>query len=83
MALLHRVQAGWRTIAYWTREYMGENDYLRYKQEWLVAHPDGFCDHHHDHDNGKPPAHQNIMMSERKYYQYKLDIRYNPNMQRC
>ena len=83
MALLHWVQAGWHNIVYWVREYMGENDYQRYKQQWLVAHLDGFCGPQHDHDNGKPQAHHNNMMSEREYYQYKLDIRYNPTMQRC
>lgn len=71
------LRSAWQNLRYWTREYMGENDYPRYVREWQAAHQGGTCGH--DHEDGR----EHRMMTPREYYQFRLEIRYNPTMQRC
>jgi putative selenoprotein len=34
------LRARWRRVGYWVREFLGENDYVRYLDDWAARHGD-------------------------------------------
>ncbi len=66
-----KISKGWGFLRYWIREYFGENEYARYVEAWKAAH------------HGKECTEGHHLMTEREFYQHRLDLKYGPGMQRC
>lgn len=64
-------RAWWQAVSYWTREFFGENDYARYIADWQERH------------GGDPGSHAHQPMSERKFFAYRVGVRYDTVSPRC
>ena len=67
------------TARYWVREFFGENEYARYVADWQARHAAG----DHPEACSLVPGGEHRMMSEREFFDYRLNIKYGGAIQRC
>jgi uncharacterized short protein YbdD (DUF466 family) len=62
----------WPHVGYWVREFLGENDYGRYLEDWAARHRDA------------PPAGADHgPLTPREFFAERLRVKYGGPIQRC
>ena len=75
--MLSNARVRWRTIRYWIREFLGENDYERYVAEWHARHS-ATSDSEHD---GSETGHR--LLTPREFFRERCAVKYGSGVQRC
>ena len=73
--MLSNARVRWRTIRYWIREFLGENDYERYVAEWQARHA------------AMPSTHagenEHRLLTPREFFRERCAVKYGSGVQRC
>ncbi len=74
------MRTAWRArlggLAWWLREYFGENDYARYREAWRARHAAAG-------DTCDAAGHQHHLMTEREYFTWRLSHKYGSAINHC
>ena len=66
---MHERPSRWQRLHYWIREFLGENDYARYLEEWRRLH------------GGTAEGHRPL--TAREFFGERLRVKYGGSVQRC
>ncbi|HEX2914959.1 MAG TPA: YbdD/YjiX family protein [Chloroflexia bacterium] len=70
---MDKVANFFKQVRFWSREYLGENEYQQYLADWKIKHAGMSAEEVEAHP----------LMTPRQFFDYRLAIKYNPKMSRC